>query len=386
MGVVRQSLRLGKFAGIDVGVNWSVLVIFGLLTWELADVVFPSSPFGGATAADWVAAFVATAAFFVSLLAHEVSHAVVARHNGVGVRSITLWLFGGVAQLEGEAHTAGADFRIAAVGPGTSIALAVVFAVGQLAAQAAGAPGLVVTVLSWLWKINLLLAAFNLIPAAPLDGGRILRAGLWRAWGDRHRASLAAARAGRVFGVVLIALGLVEFASSGYIGLWPALLGWFLYSAAGVEERMARLRGGLGHLQVSQVMTPSPPAVPAAVTVAELADRVLWRWRGEALAVVDEHGWLAGVLAVRAVQSVPPDRRAFTTVGQLATPLSAVPVARVDEPLNALVERMTRAPGIPALVLDGDRRLAGVVTDADLQRAVAIGTAPPPRPHEPAWR
>jgi Zn-dependent protease len=383
---VRQSLRLGRFAGIDVGVNWSVLVIFGLLTWELAYVVFPSSPFGGPTAADWVAAVVATAAFFVSLLAHEVSHAVVARHNGVGVRSITLWLFGGVAQLEGEAHTAGADFRIAAVGPGTSIALAVVFALGQLAADAAGAAGLVVTVLSWLWKINLLLAAFNLIPAAPLDGGRILRAGLWRAWGDRTRASLAAARAGRGFGIVLIAVGIVEFAYGGVTGLWPALLGWFLYSAAGMEERAARLRGGLGHLRVGQVMTPNPPAVPAGVTVAELVDRVLWHWRGDALAVVDDHGWLAGVLPVRAVQSVPPDRRAVTAVGQLAVPLAAVPVARVDEPLQALLERMAGASGVPALVLDGDRRLAGIVTDTDLERAAALGATATRRQREPAWR
>jgi CBS domain-containing protein len=290
-----------------------------------------------------------------------------------------------VAQLEGEAHTAGADFRIAAVGPGTSIALAVTFALGQLAAEAAGVTGLVVTVLSWLWKINLLLAAFNLIPAAPLDGGRILRAGLWRAWRDRARASLAAARAGRAFGIVLIGVGVVEFAYGGVTGLWPALLGWFLYSAAGMEERVARMRGGLGHLRAAQVMTPNPPAVPSSVSVAELVDRILWQWRGDAIAVVDAQGWLAGALAVRAVQAVPPDRRAFTTVGQLAAPLTVVPVARVDEPLRALLERMAQASGIPALVLDGDQRLAGIVSEADLERAAGFGTAPP-RPPAPAWR
>ena len=142
--------------------------------------------------------------FFVSLLAHEGSHAVMARRHGVGVRSVTLWLFGGVAQLEGEAHTPGADFTIAAVGPGTSMGLAGVFAATQFLLEKAGATGLAVSVLSWLWQINLLLAAFNLIPAAPLDGGRILRAGLWRAMGSRARASVLAARAGLGFGVVLI--------------------------------------------------------------------------------------------------------------------------------------------------------------------------------------
>jgi Zn-dependent protease len=383
---VRQSLRLGRFAGVDVGVNWSVLVVFGLLTWALAGAMSPSSPSGGPTAADWVAAAVAAAVFFVSLLAHEVSHALVARHNGVGVRSITLWLFGGVAQLEGEAHTAGADFRIAAVGPATSVALAVVFAFAQLAAQALGAAGLVVAVLSWLWKINLLLAAFNLVPAAPLDGGRILRAGLWRAWGDRTRASLAAARAGRGFGILLIVVGVAEFAFGDGSGLWAALLGWFLYSAAGMEERVARLRGGIGHLRVGQVMTPNPPAVPATVTTTELVDRVLWHWRGDAVAVVDDHGWLAGALAVRVLHTVPPDRRALTTVGQLATPLAAVPVARVDEPLSVLLDRMARAPGVPALVLDGERRLAGIVTEGDLERASSFGAGAPTGTPQPAWR
>ena len=125
--------------------------------------------------------------FFLSLLAHEGSHAVVARRHGVGVRSVTLWLFGGVAQLEGEAHTPGADFTIAAVGPGTSIGLAGLFGAAQFLLEKSGAPGLAVSVASWLWQVNLLLAAFDLVPAAPLDGGRILRAGLRAPWGSRAR-------------------------------------------------------------------------------------------------------------------------------------------------------------------------------------------------------
>ncbi len=383
---MRQSLRLGRFAGVDVGVNWSVLVIFALLTWELAELVFPTGPSGSASADDWVAALVASVVFFFSLLAHEVSHAIVARHNGVGVRSITLWLFGGVAQLESEAHDAGADFRIAAVGPGTSVGLAGLFVLFELAASHAGAPGLVVTTLSWLWKINLLLAAFNLIPAAPLDGGRILRAGLWRAWRDKARASISAARAGRVFGVVLIALGVIEFAYAGWYGLWPALLGWFLYSAAGVEERVARVRGSLGHLVVGQIMTPNPPAVPGRVSVVELVDRYLWMYRGEAVAVLDDNGWLAGVLPLVALRNVPPERRAFTTVAQLAAPLASSPVVRVDESVGVLMERMGRFPGVPALVLDGARRLVGVVGRGDLERSAAFRTMAPPWPRQPAWR
>ena len=366
--MVRQSIRVGTFAGVDVGVNWSVLVIFGLLTWELADIVFPNT-YGGSRASYWVAAVVAAVVFFASLLAHEVSHAVVARRNGVGVQSITLWLFGGVAQLEGEAHSAGADFRIAAIGPGTSIALAVVFAGGQLATTAAGGGGLPADVFSWLWKINLLLAAFNLIPAAPLDGGRILRAALWRLWHDRNRATVAAARAGRVFGALLVVVGIVEFAYGGYVGLWPAVLGWFLYSAAGVEERAARIRSGIAKLTVGAVMVPNPPTVASRSSLADVG-RALWSFHGEAVPVIDDQGLLAGVLTLAAVRSVPTWRAADTAVSELALPLSAVAVGHAEEPAVALLRRMAAAGGTPALVLDGANRLAGIVSPADIEHAV----------------
>ncbi len=207
---MKQSIRLGRIGGVPVGVHWSVAVVFGLVTWELAAIVLPDTYGGGAHPAYLAAAVVAATLFLASLLAHEGSHAVAARRHGVGVRSITLWLFGGVAQLEGEAHTPGADFTIAAVGPATSVVLAGAFAAAQQLLEHAGAHGLVVDVASWLWQINLLLAGFNLIPAAPLDGGRILRAGLWRITGNRARASVLAARAGIGFGAVLIGLGLFE--------------------------------------------------------------------------------------------------------------------------------------------------------------------------------
>jgi Zn-dependent protease len=369
---MRQTFRIGTFFGVDVGVNWSVLVIFVLLAWELADLVFPGA-YAGSRAAYWSAGVLAALVFLLSLLAHEISHAVVARHNGVGVRSITLWLFGGVAQLQGEAHTAGADFRIAAVGPGTSVAMAVLFGGAQLAVIAAGAHGLPVGVLSWLWKINLLLAGFNLVPAAPLDGGRMLRAGLWRAWGDRTRAQVAAARAGRVFGAVLIALGVVGFAAGNPIGLWPAVLGWFLYTAAGAEERMAEMRGGVAHLLVGQVMTSHPPAVPARLNVAQLISDHLWHYRGDALAVTDGHGWLAGAVTVSAVRAVPAERRLVTPLSEIALPLSTLAVSRPEEPMASLLERMTQASASVALVLDAEHRLAGIVTPGDIERAAAFG-------------
>jgi len=362
-----MSIRLGRIAGIPVGVNWSVVVIFGLLTWELAAYVFPST-YGGTRVAYWVWAVVAAALFFGSLLAHEASHAVVARHFGVGVRSITLWLFGGVALLEGEALTPGADFTIAAVGPGMSILLAALFGALQLVLEHLGVHGLAVSVASWLWEINLLLAAFNLIPAAPLDGGRILRSGLWRVWRDRDRAAVLAARVGLGFGILLVLAGCVELARGSALGLWPAFLGWFLFSAARSEEGAAHLRERIEGLSVADVMVQPPPMAPSAMTVAEvLAGHAPWR-HGEAAALVSASGWLDGVVTADRIRAVAPDARPTTRLGDIALPLGAVPVSRPEEPMPSLLGKIYAAGGAPALVLDSWDRLAGVVTLADVDR------------------
>ncbi len=364
---VRQSLRLGTYAGIPIGMNWSVVVIFGLITWELADVILPD--YGGGTQPSyWVAAVVAAALFFFSLLAHEVAHAVVARRNGVGVHSITLWLFGGVAQLEGEALNPGADFRIAAVGPGTSIVLGGLFGSLEVLAQRAGAQGLPIDVLKWLCYINILLAAFNLIPAAPLDGGRILRAGLWRRSGDQVRASVTASRAGRGFGIGLIAVGAIVFIGGNAYGLWLAFMGWFLFSAARAEEGGALLRSGLVGQRVGDVMLHQPPALPAAMTVAEVWRGYIPWLRGEAIAVVGVSGWLEGVLTEEQLRSVPAHAGASTRIGDIATPMDGVLVAHADEPMPDLFARMQEHGG-PAVVLDAEGRYIGLVTPGDVQRA-----------------
>jgi Zn-dependent protease len=365
---MRQSIRLGTFYGIAVGVNWSVILILALFAWNLADYVLP--PQGVAPdAADWIAGVIGAVVLLASLLAHEVSHSLVARRNGIGVRSITLFLFGGIAQLEGEARTPGADFRIAAVGPATSLVLAGVFAAIQAVLVSAGAHGVLVDTVSWLWEINVALAVFNLIPAAPLDGGRILRAGLWHRSGNHARASLTAARTGRFFGILLIAVGVFAFLEVGIIGLWSALIGMFLYSAARAEERYAMLQGTLSNVTVGQVMTPHPPTVPRTVTVDELVNRHLGQYVGHAVAVTDENGWLAGAVTAQAVHAVPPERRSTTTLAQIAIPLDGVLMTRPDESMDVLLERLTTGGGRPALVLDADNRLAGIVTAADLQRA-----------------
>jgi len=367
---MKQSIRLGRIGGVPVGVHWSVAVIFGLVTWELATIVLPGTYGGGARPAYLVAAVVAAILFLASLLAHEGSHAIVARRHGVGVRSITLWLLGGVAQLEGEAHSPGADFAIAAVGPSTSIFLAGVFGGAQLLLEQAGAPGLAVVVCSWLWQINVLLAGFNLIPAAPLDGGRILRAGLWRSTGNRTRAAVSAARAGMGFGVVLIGLGLFELFVRSPLGLWPAFLGWFVFMAARAERDGAQRQAGVEGLPVGAVMTPHPPVVPSATSVAEvLAGTVHWWDADQVAAVVGPTGWLEGVVTLERVRRVPAHEQATTRLGDIAERIEAAPVGRPEEAMSILLGRIDAAGGRAAVVLDPANRLAGIVTLDDVERA-----------------
>ena len=375
---MRQTIRLGTFDGIPVGVHWSVAVIVGYFVWAVGAYVLPSQS-GHPTAADWVAGIVAAVVLLACLLAHEVSHCIVARHDGVKVRSITLFAFGGVSQLEGEAHTPGADFRIAAVGPAVSLFLALVFAAAQAVIVTGGGQGVLVRVLSWLWEINLLLAVFNLIPAAPLDGGRILRAALWRRSGDHFRASLAASRAGRVFAVVLIVLGVLAFGSTGnIIGLWPLLIGLFIYFAARAEENYAMVQAAMATLTVGQVMTPALPTAPDHTTVADIAS-LLWLYHGDIAAVVDDGGRLTGVVTVKAVNAIPVERRTTTTANDIAISLSEISVACPEEPMVVLLERMASKPRDFALVLDADGRVCGNVGPADIQRAVVLGVCCSPQ-------
>ena len=240
---MRTSIRLGRFFGIPVGLSWSVLLIAGLLTLSLGATLLPASASGYSDLAYFAAAVIAAVLFFGSLLAHELAHAIVARGHGVEVEGITLWLLGGVAQLRSEAPSARAELGIAAVGPATSLALAGVFGLAALGAHIFMLPALVVAVLGWLALINAALAVFNLIPAAPLDGGRVLAGVLWAAHGDQWRAAETAAKAGRVVGGGLIAFGLLGFfVPLPYGGPWTALIGWFVMSTAAAEEEHARTK------------------------------------------------------------------------------------------------------------------------------------------------
>lgn len=236
---MRNSLRLGKYFDVDVGVHWSVLLIAALLTSSLAGTILPSEAPGYAAAGYLIAALATTGLFLVSIVAHELGHSVVAKNNDVGVSGITLFALGGVAALKSEPATPGAAARIALAGPAVSVAVGVASLLGAAAAGAVGLPGLAVVGLTWLGFINLVLAVFNMVPALPLDGGRVLQAALWKRTNDRHRSTIGAATVGRYLGWGFVGLGLWQFTQGG-AGLWTAFIGMFIITSARREEFTAR--------------------------------------------------------------------------------------------------------------------------------------------------
>lgn len=376
---MNESFRLGEVAGVRVGVNWSVLVIFALIAFGLAAGRFPQLFPDLDTWVYAAAGLAAAVVFLLSLLAHEVAHAVVARRNGLGVDGITLWLFGGVARLGGEAADPGAELRIAGVGPLVSVVLSALFAGVALLLAAGGADGIVADVFVWLAIINLALAVFNLVPAAPLDGGRILRAFLWRRRGDRDSAGITAARAGRGFGFVLIALGLLLFVTgAGFGGLWLALIGWFLVNAASAEEQHTKIRGALGDVRVRDVMSPDPVAVSDSLSVEEFVERYVFRHRFSTFPLAADGGRPAGLVSLNRVKQVPAGDRATTRVSDIACDPSEVPTAAPDEPLSDLLPRMAGCSDGRALVVEGGR-VVGIVSPTDVARRLEVAELRDPR-------
>jgi Zn-dependent protease len=368
---VSESLSFGKIAGVRVGANWSVLVVFSLIAWLLAGTRLPLLYPGFDEIAYWVTATVTTFIFFAALIAHELGHAVVARREGIHVEGITLFLFGGVAKFRGDNLGPSSELRIALAGPAVSVLLTGAFAAAAATSRAAGAPHLVVDMFSWLWRINLVVALFNLVPAFPLDGGRVLRALVWRFKG-KVTATKVAAWAGRAFGYGSIGVGTMTFALEARPdGIWLALIGWFVAEAATRERAGVILKDALDGVAVGDVMAPDPPCAPAWMTLDELVGRWAHEHRTTTFPLVRLDGTAAGLLTLDAVKATSSSRRAEVRADTVARRIDDLPTATPDEPIITLLERMAGKPKPGALVLEGER-IVGVVTAADIDRALEL--------------
>ena len=365
---MRDSFTIGRIAGISVGVNWSWLIVFALITWTLAASIFPSTNPGLADGAYVAMALIAALLFFTSLLLHEYGHALQARRDGMEIEGITLWLFGGVAKFRGMFPSAGAEFRIAIAGPLVSLALGLLFlGVPMLL----GLPATVDGVLFWLGSINIALLVFNLLPALPLDGGRVLRSILWYARGEFVSATRLAAGIGRGFGYLFVAAGvaLIVFASP-VTGIWLAFVGWFLLQAAGAEDRYVAAREALGGLRVRDVMARDPVTTPAGITLGRFLDDIAWS-RPYTTYPVTENGDVVGLLQFRRVAEVPRAEWDRRTVRDCMIPREDVPVVGEDDELVLAAGEVAEHEVNRALVLDAGR-LVGLLSVTDVARALQM--------------
>ncbi|GAB2790354.1 site-2 protease family protein [Streptomyces chlorus] len=382
---MKGSIRLGSVRGLALRAHWSVPLLMLLLAYGLAARTLPGYVPGLAPVVYAVAGVAGAVLLLASLVVHEAAHALAARRAGISVQDMTLWALGGVTRMD-QPTTPRTAFLVAVSGPLASLLLGAV-GIGAAAAVAATLGWRIpVAVLGWLGGTNLLLGVFNLLPAAPLDGGRLTQALLWWRTGDRERAQRAAGRGGQVVGMALAVLGWLAFARGLPAGLWLIVVGLFVAGAAAAERRWAELVTALRGVRVGQAMTTPVVTGPDWLTVDRFLSEVTTQAGHSVLPLLDFEGHPSGVVQLRRLAGLPSDKRASLRVRDLATPLSRCTLAAPDELLNSVLERLG-ATGVllPILVMD-DGRLSGIITAHDIDRFLRhsrLPSAPPPAPGPP---
>jgi len=363
---MKSNFTIGRIAGIRISINWSWLIVFALVAWSLADSVFPSQNPGLSTATYVIMGVTAAIVFFLSILLHEIGHSLVARRNGMEIEGITLWLFGGVAQFKEMFKSPGAEFRIGVAGPAVSFVLGVVF-VGLAFLPIGLTP--VSGTLFWLGYINLFLLVFNLLPALPLDGGRVLRAALWKAKGDFAWATRIAAACGRGFGYLMIAGGALAFVAYRSVGgVWLALIGWFLLGAAGSETRFVHTREALAGLHVRDLMTREPVTAPANETLGEFADSLSSLARHSTYPVVSS-GDVLGLLPFGAISSRPRGEWGDRLIRDSMIAGDQVPVLDPEDGAEDALDELMGGEIHRGLVVH-DGGLVGLISISDIGRVL----------------
>jgi Zn-dependent protease/predicted transcriptional regulator len=360
-------IPIGRLFGLDIRIDTSWLIIFALVALSMFSSFSQSFPDLSSGAA-WAAALGTSLIFFVCLLLHEISHSVVARHKGVEVAGITLFMFGGVSQIRQEPQRPSDEFVIAVVGPVTSAMLGVFF----LALRTAFLPDSVTyDASSWLGRINIALAVFNLLPGLPLDGGRMLRAAIWGATRDLRRATRIASFMGSVLAFGLVGWGILEVLwNRRFIdGLWLGLIGWFLLVASRQSVSQVELKENLRRLRVRQAMRSSCPEVSFHLPVAQFVDEYIFRRGGKCFFVTDDDG-LRGIVTLDDIRRLDRDEWPNTTVGDIMIPLAEVKSVESSDSLLVAFERMNEHSLNQLPVVD-DGRAAGILTRNDIFRLVA---------------
>jgi Zn-dependent protease/CBS domain-containing protein len=358
----RNAISLGRILGIPIGLDYSWFLVFALLTWTLAVSYFPAEFANWPTAEYWLIGAVTAIMLFVSVLLHELGHSVVAMRYKIPVRSITLFIFGGVAQIGAEPPSAAAEFWIAIAGPLVSFALALVFGLLQPFVSAV-APLLALA--KYLAYINGVLGLFNLIPGFPLDGGRVFRAIIWGATHNLRRATTIAGNVGRLIGFLFIFVGVWQMLSGSLInGLWIAFIGWFLESAAVAQIQQQRIQGLLTGHRVSEVMGRNYTAVSAKTTLQQMVDHHILG-SGRRSFIVEDGDKVVGLLTLHHIKEVPREDWDLTTAAQAMTPLAELKLIRPETEMWVAVQEMDR-DGVNQLPVMSNGHIDGMLSREDI--------------------
>jgi Zn-dependent protease/CBS domain-containing protein len=365
------SFRLMRLFGIDIYIHWSWSIVALLVTWSLATAYLPEVYPGWSAGQRWLIGAVTAIFFFASVLAHELAHALVARRKGVPVNGITLFVFGGVSALGGEPRNARDEFAIAVVGPLTSIAVSLLFAVIWAVARALDSAPLAASA-GYLAYINLALGLFNLLPGFPLDGGRVFRAAVWGATGDMTRATRVATNAGRVVAAILIALGVLSlFGFGGFGGVWFILIGLFLWNAAEASYRQQVLEDTLHGFRVADLVEPAPPSIDPTITLRRFADAYVLRLHQRAFFVGSGSGEVIGLITMTDLRRVPEEQWASVTVDRAMTPAERLVTVTPETDASTALQLMATHDVNQLPVVDGTE-VRGLLSRATLLRAVQL--------------
>lgn len=387
---MRGQLHLLRAAGVDVYLDWSLLIIFFLISTSLGSGLFPSWHPEWSAMTSWLTAFAAAALFLASVLVHEMSHALVGRSRGMQIRRITLFIFGGMAHLEEDPHDWRTELYMAVAGPVTSLVLGFLFIwLGSLGAGPVAANPIQpeqifrdlspwATLLLWLGPVNIVLGLFNLVPGFPLDGGRVLRAAIWGATGNLHKATRWASYAGRVFAWVLIASGIamvlgldVPIFGTGLVGgLWLALIGWFLHNAALMSYRQLLVQSVLKGVPVSRVMVSDVRSISPDVTVQAFVDDYVMGHEQRAWPVV-ENGRFGGIVCLTDVRKAPRDRWPDVHVRDVMTPAGEALAVGPGDASERALQLITQRSVNQLPVIEGGR-LLGLVRREDILRWLSL--------------
>jgi len=362
---VRSQIKLVRLFGVELGLHYSWIIIAVLIVFSLGDHFHLTHP-GWSSTVVWGISIITGILFFVFLFAHELSHALVAKARGLPIHKITLFALGGMAQIEKEPTRASTEFWMGIVGPITSFVIGVIL----LGIAVAGGwnwhrepptPGLAILV--WLGYINILLAAFNMIPGFPLDGGRVLRAIIWGITKSADRSTGIAARIGQLVGIGFIIYGIFEFfAGAGFNGLWLAFIGWFLFNAAGASYMQVTATNALQGVNVGQVMSQDCQAVEGHISLQDFVDHFLLR-TGRRCFIVMDNGRPFGLITPAEVRQVPRDDWSVTSVQAAMKPLDRIHSVTPETPVMSAMELMARED-VNQLPVVSDGHLAGILSRA----------------------